>query len=76
MPSETLLNGLLLYPGRSFFVLQECRDLLVRRISEIARQCGITDARVLEALGREIGDTHDELASEEQQEGDSNRPAV
>ena len=69
MPSETLLNGSPAIPADPFFVLQECRDLLVRRISEIARQCGITDARVLEALGREIGDTHDELASEEQQEG-------
>ena len=69
MPSETLLNESPAVSADPFFVLQECRDLLVRRISEIARQCGITDVRVLEALGREIGEAHDELASEEQQEG-------
>ena len=69
MPSETLLNESPAVSTDPFFVLQECRDLLVRRISEIARQCGITDVRVLEALGREIGEAHDELASEEQQEG-------
>ena len=63
MPPETLLNGSPAIPADPFFVLPERRDLLARRISEIARQCGITDARVLEALGREIGDTQDELAS-------------
>jgi len=52
-----------------FFILNECRDLLVRRIADIARQCGVTDARVLDAMGREIGDAHDELASAQQQEG-------
>ncbi len=52
-----------------FFILNECRDLLVRRISDIARQCGIIDARVLDAMGHEIGEAHDELASAQQQEG-------
>ena len=68
-PSETPPQGSPVAPADPFFILQECRDLLVRRISDIARQCGITDARVLDALNREIGEAHDELASAEQQEG-------
>lgn len=56
-------------PTDPFFVLQECRDLLVRRISDIARQCGVVDARILDSVGREIAAAHDELASAAQQEG-------
>ncbi len=52
-----------------YFILKECRDLLVRRICDVARECGTIDARVLDAVGREIGDAYDELASAGQQEG-------
>ena len=43
-------------PSDPFFILKECRELFVRRISDIARQCGVIDARVLDAMGREIGE--------------------
>ena len=56
-------------PSDPFFILKECRELFVRRISDIARQCGVIDARVLDAMGREIGEAHDELASAQQQDG-------
>lgn len=56
-------------PGDPFFILRDCRALFVRRLAEIARQSGIHDAGVLDAMEREIGAVHDELASTEAAEG-------
>ena len=56
-------------PVDSFFVLNECRDLFVRRLADIARLCGITSPRTLSAMTRELSEAHDELAASTVQEG-------
>lgn len=53
----------------SFFVLRDCRELFQRRLAEIARVSGISSPNVIEALTREVGAAHDELASSTQQDG-------
>jgi len=52
-----------------FFVLRDCHALFVRRLAEIARQSGVHEAGLLEAMEREIGAAHDELVSAEAPEG-------
>ena len=52
-------------PGDPFFILKECRELFVRRLTELARQSGVRAPEILEAVGREIGAAHDELAAAE-----------
>ncbi len=56
-------------PPDSFFVLKECRELFIRRLTGIVRECGIADSRILDAMSREVGEAHDELASAAPQEG-------
>ena len=51
--------------GDSFLVLKDCRELFMLRLTEIARQGGVRDPAVLEAMGREIGAVHDGLVAEE-----------
>ncbi|MBP8866730.1 MAG: DUF1631 family protein [Propionivibrio sp.] len=46
-----------------------CRELLQRRLSEVAQLCGITQASTLDAFQREIGAAHDELVSLDVQSG-------
>jgi hypothetical protein len=53
----------------SFFVLRDCRELFQKRLAEIARLSGISSPKVIEALTREVGAVHDELASSAQQDG-------
>lgn len=53
----------------SFFVLRDCRELFQRRLAEIAKLSGISSPNVIEALTREVGAAHDELASSTQQDG-------
>ena len=60
------------HPGTSpdpFFILKDCRELFTQRLTDLARQCGITAPRVIETMSREIGEAHDELASAQPQEG-------
>ena len=45
-------------PGDPFFILKECRELFVRRLTELARQSGVRAPEILEAVGREIGAAH------------------
>ena len=56
-------------PPDPFFVLKECRELFIRRLMDIVRQCGIADTGIIDAMAREIGDAYDELASAAPQEG-------
>ncbi|MBK8744968.1 DUF1631 family protein [Propionivibrio sp.] len=56
-------------PEDSYFVLRESRELFQRRLSDIARQSGITSSSTLEAFSGEIGAVHDELAASAQQDG-------
>ena len=52
-----------------FFVLRDCRTLFIRRLIEIARQCGVIHAGTLDALAGAVVEAHDELASSAQKEG-------
>lgn len=56
-------------PGDPFFVLGSCRDLFVRRLTEILRQSGVSNAGILDAVAREIAAAHDELVSTDTPEG-------
>lgn len=56
-------------PADAFFILEECRNLFVCRLGEIAQQGGITHAQVLDAMRREAAEAHDELAAEAPPEG-------
>ena len=56
-------------PPDPFFILKECRELFIRRLTGIVLECGITDTSILDAMSREIGEAHDELASAAPQEG-------
>jgi hypothetical protein len=53
----------------AFFVLRDSRMLLLRRISEIIREAGVTSAPLIEAFQAGFGEAHDELASKEHQDG-------
>ena len=53
----------------AFFVLRDSRVLLLRRISEIIREAGVTSAALIEAFQGGFGEAHDELASKEHQDG-------
>lgn len=52
-----------------FFVLRDCRDLMQRRLTDIARLAGVSSPQLLAAYAREIGEAHDELASSSRADG-------
>ena len=52
-----------------FFVLRDCRDLMQRRLSDIARLAGVSSPQLLAAYARQIGEAHDELASSSRADG-------
>lgn len=56
-------------PAEPFFILEECRNLFVRRLEEIAQQSGIPQAQILDAMSRDAAEAHDELAAETSPEG-------
>ncbi len=56
-------------PVEPFFILEECRDLFIRRLVDIAQQSGIIQPPVLDAMRREAAEAHDELAAETSPEG-------
>ena len=53
----------------SFFVLRDCRELFVRRLTDILKESIFVPAAVIENFAREIGNAHDELATTTQQDG-------
>lgn len=51
------------------FILEECRNLFVCRLGEIAQRSGITHAQFLETMRRDAAEAHDELAAEAPPDG-------
>ena len=56
-------------PTDPFFILRDCRDLMQRRLSDIARLAGVSSPQLLAAYARQIGEAHDELASSSRADG-------
>lgn len=56
-------------PDDAFFVLRDSRELLERRIAELATRAGIGSKPVVDGFARAVGEAHDELASAKQRDG-------
>ena len=53
----------------AFFVLRDARELLERRIAELATRSGIGSKPVVDGFSRAVGEAHDELAAAKQRDG-------
>ncbi len=56
-----------------FEVLRASRELFQRRLTEIVKQCGVSEPAVLAAFGQEVGEAHDQLAAASGVRDDSNQ---
>ncbi len=44
-------------------MLRASRELFQRRLTEVLKQCGVSEPAVLAAFGQEVGEAHDQLAA-------------
>ena len=63
------MSGLVASDNDTFFVLRDCRQLLTRRLVEVARHAGVGSPSVLEAFADEHGAAFDELVANSRQDG-------